>query len=397
MIAAPRSVTFPGLPCPWFHRRPPQEGPIRSFPFVLATLTIGAGSVGPGLAQSPLDVHVLGFADIDYLETDRSVDDGFFLGQLVGHAAAGLSERTTFFAEVSATARPDEYRIEVERLILRYDFSDALKVSAGRYHTPINYWNTAFHHGLWLQTTVSRPEMIRFGTRFQPVHFVGVQLEGAFPATPLGVGYAVGLGNGRSGDIARGGDPGDVNNHRAWLGQLYVRPPSLFGLQAGGGFYVDRISPEQEELLGLPSDVDERIFSAHVAWLRESPEFIGEYAHVFHEVRDGSDEHDSDAWYAQLAYRLPGRADDWKPYVRYERLGLPTADPVYEPFDLEYEGATAGVRFDFTSLAALKVEYRHESFETRDWFDSLYLQLSLAFGETSGEDAPIIPETDHTP
>ncbi|MGH7543318.1 MAG: hypothetical protein ACREK7_05210 [Gemmatimonadota bacterium] len=378
-------------------RRLPQEGPIRSFPFALSLLAIGAGSVAPVWAQSPLDVHVLGFADIDYLETDRSVDDGFFLGQLVGHAAAGLSERTTFFAEVSATARPDEYRIEVERLILRYDFNDALKISAGRYHTPINYWNTAFHHGLWLQTTVSRPEMIRFGTRFQPVHFVGLQVEGSFPATPLGVGYAAGLGNGRSEDIARGGDPGDVNNHRAWLGQLYVRPPSLFGFQAGGGFYLDRISPEQEELALLPSEVDERILSAHVAWLRESPEFIGEYAHVAHEIRDGGEEHESDAFYAQLAYRLPGPADDFKPYVRYERLDTSTADPVYAPFDLEYEGTTAGVRFDFTSLAALKVEYRRERFETRDWFDSLYLQLSLAFGETGGEDAPIMPSTDHEP
>ena len=43
------------------------------------------------------------------------------------------------------------------------------------------------------------------------------------------------------------------------------------------------------------------------------------------------------------------------------------------------------------SLAALKAEYRRERFETSDWFDSVYLQLSLAFGETGGEDAPIMP------
>lgn len=376
---------------------PNRRPSIRVLAPILTLFAVGAGSAAPIQAQSPMDVHVLGFADVDYLETDRSIDDGFFLGQLVGHAAAALSERTTFFAEVSATARPDEYRIEVERLILRYDFNDAFKVSAGRYHTPINYWNTAFHHGLWLQTTVSRPEMIRFGTRFQPVHFVGLQIEGSFPATPLGVGYAAGIGNGRSEDIARGGDPGDVNNHRAWLGQLYARPPSLFGLQVGGGFYIDRISPEQEELLGVPSDVDERILSAHVAWLRESPEIIAEYAHVDHELVDGGDEQSSDAFYAQLAYRLPGRADDWKPYVRYERIDPPSDDPVFEPFDLEYEGTTAGVRFDFTSLAALKVEYRRERFEMPEWFDSLYLQLSLAFGETSGEDAPVMPAMEHEP
>lgn len=351
-------------------------------------------------AQSALDVQVLGFADIDYVETDRPIDDGFFLGQLVGHVAAGLSDHVTFFSEVSATARQDEYRIEVERLILRYDFSDALKVSGGRYHTPINYWNTAFHHGLWLQTTVNRPQMIRFGTRFQPVHFVGLQVEGSFPATPLGVGYSVGLGNGRSEDIARAGDPGDVNNHRAWLGQIYAQPPTLFGLQAGAAFYMDRITSSGD---GIPQDdipadeFDERIFSAHLAWLRESPEFIGEYARVFHEPRDEGDDLASDAWYAQLAYRLPGRASDWKPYARYERIDVPDSDPVFVPFDLEYEGGTAGIRYDFTSLAALKIEYRRERFETRDWFNSLYLQLSLAFGETGGQDVPVMPAGEHTP
>ncbi|MGH7572929.1 MAG: hypothetical protein ACREMK_13965 [Gemmatimonadota bacterium] len=373
-----------------------QEEPIRLSAFVTALVLASGWSLAEARAQSILDVQVLGFADIDYVETDRQIDDGFFLGQLVGHAAAGLSEHVSFFTEVSATARQDQYRIEVERLILRYDFSDALKVSAGRYHTPINYWNTAFHHGLWLQTTVSRPEMIRFGARFQPVHFVGLQVEGSFPATPLGVGYSVGLGNGRSEDIARAGDPGDVNNHRAWLGQVYVRPPTLFGLQAGAAFYLDRVRSE-EEVEAPGEEFDERIFSAHLAWLNESPEFIGEYARVFHEPEDGDEDHASDAWYAQLAYRLPGRAAVWKPYARYERIEVPATDPVFAPFDLEYEGGIAGVRYDFTSLAALKVEYRRERFETSDWFDSLYLQLSLAFGETGGQDAPVMPAGEHVP
>jgi len=39
-------------------------------------------------------------------------------------------------------------------LLIRYDYNDFFKLSFGRYHTPINYWNTAFHHGLWLQTTI---------------------------------------------------------------------------------------------------------------------------------------------------------------------------------------------------------------------------------------------------
>jgi hypothetical protein len=80
-----------------------------------------------------------------------------------------------FSGELSLTARSDAgtgtppatgFNAEVERLIIRYDFNDYFKVSFGRYHTPINYWNTAFHHGQWLQTTASRPETTQFGGSF---------------------------------------------------------------------------------------------------------------------------------------------------------------------------------------------------------------------------------------
>src|SRR4029077_8829892 len=132
----------------------------------------------------------------------------------------------SFFGEMSFTARQDAgqgtppatgFNAEVERAIIRFDQSDYLKVSFGRYHTPINYWNTAFHHGAWLQTTISRPEMTQFGGSFLPVHFVGSLVEGAVPAGGLNFNYNVGIGNGRGQVISRDGDFGDVNNNRAWL------------------------------------------------------------------------------------------------------------------------------------------------------------------------------------
>ncbi len=96
------------------------------------------------------------------------------------------------------------FNVELERLIIRYDLNDYLKVSFGRYHTPINYWNTAYHHGAWLQTGISRPEMTQFGGSFIPVHFVGMLVEGAVPAGGLNLNYNFGLGNGRSTTTARG-------------------------------------------------------------------------------------------------------------------------------------------------------------------------------------------------
>jgi hypothetical protein len=56
---------------------------------------------------------------------------------VVGHANAALSERLTVFSEVGARGTTAGYAIEVERIAVRYDFGDRLRVSAGRYHTPI--------------------------------------------------------------------------------------------------------------------------------------------------------------------------------------------------------------------------------------------------------------------
>ena len=109
-----------------------------------------------GLAgQAPDDprIRALGFGDFNYLVTELDRSDrkgGFRMGQMVGHVIADLDERFTFFGEVSLTAKDDKYSIEVERANVRFDFADEFKVSAGRFHTPVGYWNTAFHHGSWL-------------------------------------------------------------------------------------------------------------------------------------------------------------------------------------------------------------------------------------------------------
>src|SRR6185437_12183959 len=108
------------------------------------------------------------------------------------------SPKVSYFAEVSWTSGANGFTTTLERSVIRYDYSDYFKISAGRYHTPISYWNTAYHHGLWLQTTISRPEMIQFGGRLLPVHFVGLLAQGLVPGTgSLNLHYEAGVGNGR--------------------------------------------------------------------------------------------------------------------------------------------------------------------------------------------------------
>lgn len=135
-------------------------------------------------------LKISGFGDVDFSATDLKAaaphfqaqslaagHSGFELGQTTLHLISALSPKVSFFGEITFTARSDAgtgttpapgFNVEVERLIVRYDFNDLFKLSFGRYHTPINYWNTAYHHGQWLQTTISRPEMVQFGGQLHP-------------------------------------------------------------------------------------------------------------------------------------------------------------------------------------------------------------------------------------
>jgi hypothetical protein len=306
-------------------------------------------------------LKISGFGDVNFAKTKRFEGPrGFFEGQLTLHIASELSPRATFFGEISFTPRFDAgtgspaatgFNTEVERMIVRFDQSDRFKVSVGRYHTPINYWNTAFHHGQWLQTTITRPEMIQFGGRILPVHFVGGLVEGAVPAGGLNLHYKVGVGNGRASVISRGGDAGDVNGHSAWLANGFVKPDKLFGLQVGGAVYGDRVT------LASGGEFDEQIVTVHAVWQKETPEVIFEYAGVRHRDRNTGVVAWTPAFYIQLAHRLSLDDSLWKPYFRFERIDPDAADLMFAGVS-SLNGTTLGVRYDASLLAAVKLEYR---------------------------------------
>jgi len=303
-------------------------------------------------------LQIRGFGDVDFSATDQKGSvSGFDLGQFVLHFASPLSEKVSYFAEVSFTAQPTGYEVNLERNIIRYDYNDYFKMSFGKYHTPISYWNTTFHHGAWLQTTISRPEMVKFGGTDLPIHFVGLQAEGNIPSGGLGLGYNLGLGNGRSSNFAKDGDSGDVNNNRAWLANLYARPAQLYGFQLGGSFYRDKLTPQ------AGTNFDEWIASANLVWNKQRPELLAEYANVHHRDLQTSQTFNTTNYYVQLAYRLPWQENKWKPYYRFEYIHRPKVEPVWDftgtAAVVDLVGSLIGVRYDITNYAAFKGEYRN--------------------------------------
>ena len=183
-----------------------------------APAAAAAAAAGEAAQPSYPSLKINGFSDIDFAVSNLHAPAVGFSSATLLSTHSGFSGRTVrpafqlrAFAQgerlrraqldrppdagtTSRTTRAPGFNPEVERVIIRYDLNDYFKLSFGRYHTPINYWNTAFHHGQWLQTTISRPEMTQFGGSFIPVHFVGSLVEGAVPAGGLNLNYNFGRG-----------------------------------------------------------------------------------------------------------------------------------------------------------------------------------------------------------
>jgi hypothetical protein len=322
-------------------------------------------------------VQAFVFGDAVYAEEEGAPGAGFDLGQIVAHANATLSDRVAFFGELSITPTNSAYRLAMERAILRFEANDAFKLGVGRYHTPVSYWNTEFHHGLWLQGSVARPEAIRFGSRFIPVHFVGAMAEGNFTGTPLH--YAAGLGNGRSDNLVGAGDGGDNDGHVAAVISASLRPASLFGFRVGGALYLDKITQP-----GAVPETDERIASAHVVWARDRVEAIAEVIDVQHSEVGTDTSTGSTAVYVHVGYRLQGRWDDLTPYGRWEDTSIDATDVVFGGVLDEYTAWIGGLRYDFDDFAALKVEYRRQEVGDAEGTNALFLQASFALAVAGG-------------
>ncbi len=348
-------------------------------PAILLVATAGVRAADPEAGQTRYpSLKLGGFSDFNFFVSEEDdaggTRSGFKEGQFILHFVSEISERFDFFAETSLTARRDlEFKAEVERAIVKYSHNDALKISFGRYHTPINWWNHAFHHGQWLQTTVSRPEMTRFGGEFIPVHFVGGMAQGNIPSGPHNLNYTAGVGNGRGDPISAGGDAGDANNSRAVFVKLASKPDYLYGLEFGGAYYVDKITQAS-----LPEEFDEWIGSLYAVLHRETPEVIVEYAHIDREGEASGSSFTSNAYYVQVAYRLPFWQSRWKPYARYEKINVGSGEPVFVT-QTDRDGYLVGVRLDFSAPVAVKLEYRHQRSNEDPYVDAVFTQIAFAF------------------
>jgi hypothetical protein len=340
-------------------------------------------------------LRLIGFTDAGFSATDAdgaASNSGFFQGQFVLHVSSALSSRLAFFGELSVVTSDDtayahgaatssssmgayHAAADVHRTMLKYTHSDALKLSIGRFHTPVSYWNVTYHHGAWLQTTVTRPKMLDFSSPFLPLHFTGAFAEGDVPSGPLNLGYSLGIGNGRGGGPGRADAPGDVNNNRAWVARISSKPEWMRGFEIGGALYRDKVTAVYTN---SSADYREWIMNGYFAFTKEKPEILAEYVAIRHDRIGRPLSHTSWAYYMQAAWRLQGLAEKAKPYVRWEEI-RPNASDALMNAAAGCRGLLAGLRVDVSDFVALKAEYQHQQDEGALFHNGFFTQASFTF------------------
>jgi hypothetical protein len=292
-----------------------------------------------------------------------------------------LSDHLSFLAEV--VLGPDdtnEFGVDIERYQLTYRVNRYFSASAGRFHTSIGYYNTAYHHGNWFSTAEGRPIMYLFEDSggVLPVHMVGVTLSGEVPNTEkLGLNWIAEIGNGLSSNPI--GTESVQNfysdrNYKATNLAFFITPQPLPGWQIGGSWYHDGINPSQAQSpLSIP-EIRQNIESAYVVYFSSNWEFMTEGVLLSNHVMGTSVPFRSPMAYTQIARAF----GIYKPYFRYQYV----RDNVNDPINLlkgTYYGPSAGIRIDFATYAAFKLQFNHLYQSSQLAGNGLNAQIAFAF------------------
>lgn len=328
-----------------------------------------------------------GFGEVNYKVLDQREPELESLGFVPGSAGnfytgdfdlfltSKITDKTSVLAEI-VIGEGDGQRFDVElaRALLKYDYNDHLRMSFGRYHTGIGFYNTAFHSGRWLQTMVDRPLVMEFAADggLLPTQAIGLSVTGQIPSGTLGLNYLAEYG---SSDTIRpdpnGNDDVDENNGNHFNVGLFLRPESVPGLQIGGSFYHDKIS---DFLKGPAVRLGQTIANAHVVYQGHGIEFLNEAFLIRNAYEGGGPTFNMPAFYTQFSRRF----GKFRPFFRYQYTNTNSNSSYHDDILLRH-GPSFGARYDWNESVAFKTQFDHTIRKTRPDLNGLQLQLSFAF------------------
>ena len=345
------------------------------------------------------EVPFRGFSDFSLIYDDLAKNSSFQIHDVDVFVGGAVDKNITYLAEINFQPGFDGVGVDLERTLVSYAVNPWLKVSLGRFHTALGYWNDTYHHGAYLATSATRPVMERFEDSggILPIHNTGIELRGNGLVGSGNLGYIFNIGNGR-GPVK---DPpsffNSYNKSKSISGVLYYEFTN--GLRVGasywrsdlpGGAGLNGDSTVNANAVG-PAGT-ENIYGVHAVYNSPNSEWIPEYHFMKHTYvggtssipadgtipgsaaagtpivnanADGSLSTNINLLYSQFGYHL----GKYTPYVRYEIDATNTADaylnasPGYNAQGLlaTTRYYVIGSRYELSAASALKLEFTYIS------------------------------------
>jgi hypothetical protein len=317
------------------------------------------------------DIHW--FGDVGFRASDQQNEtSSFTLGQLDLFLTSSLTDHLNVLSELVFRAGADNrYVVNAERLLLQYAPNPYLAVGVGRYHTAIGFYNTAYHHGSWFETAITRPTMFAYSGGLIPIHDVGVMASGRVPSGGLGLHYVFEIGNGRTSQNPANEatqNSVDENNGKAFNLGLFARPERFPGLQVGFSTHRDRMKPTNAASAGQTT------VAAHAVYQGTAFEWLNEMVTVRSARATPSLDSVTTGFYTQVSRQFR----EARPYFRYQYINASGADAAFRALGRR-NGPTLGLRYDIGKFAAVKAQYERLTRRAMPTVNSLNGQLAFTF------------------
>jgi hypothetical protein len=314
-----------------------------------ALLLLGSGNA------VALDVGAFGDMSLSHSNTETS-EPSFRLGSLDLYAAQYIDDVTRALFEVQfQTFSGGAIEVEIQRFWIMREVADALHIGAGRFHTPIGYWNRHFHHGILLQDTVTRPFILSFEggvNAIIPTHLIGVLAEGDIAG---GLRYEAAVANSNTINSSSATDRlappnrADLSSEKSLFGRIHYgryKAPFKPGIFVMKNDVLDSSSQNAAlcddplvagcSLVGRGEPlVRQMLYGVDFRFERGRFDVMTEYYHIVNDAQPGVGDgrkHKADAWFAQFGYRI---TENLKATVRHEALDFDTtASPLADAADL---------------------------------------------------------------
>ncbi|HXJ09445.1 MAG TPA: hypothetical protein VNH12_08045 [Burkholderiales bacterium] len=319
----------------------------------------GTGHMSMQSADQGVPFH--GFADVGG-GVRQGGPNGFTTGSLDMYLAPQFSDRVrALFEALIEFDEQGNAGIDLERAQIGYAFRDELTVWGGRFHSPYGYYNTAFHHGQLMQTSIKKPKFLDFEDKggILPAHSVGAWATGKIALGEGKFAYDIYAANSPSiTDNTLNMNNVASRNHNASTG-LNLGYLALEGrLKAGAHYYRARVVDDSD-----PINVTNVSFAGPYAVFDDGVwEAMFEYYgfnnnNVESNTGAPTGKHRSSAWFAQLGRRFGA----WTPYARYEKASLDQQDNYFalQTNGRSYTRELGGLRYEVNPRAAFTVELNH--------------------------------------